>query len=52
MKDSKWAQQVKTRKNGCVLIDFLPIGSQTAGPNGLKFGMVAGMDRGTVSGFV
>ena len=52
MKDSKWAEQAKTHKNGCVLIYFLPIGSQTAGPNGLKFGMVAGMDCGSVSGFV
>ena len=32
----------------CVCLCLLPIGPQTAGPNGLKFGMGVGMDHGTV----
>ena len=31
---------------------LLPIGALTAGPNGLKFGMGARMDRGMVCGLV
>ena len=33
-------------QNGCVYL--LPIGTQTAGPNGLNFGMGMWMDCGTV----
>ena len=45
----RWPWQ-KKRTEMAVCICLLPIGAQTAGPNGLKFGMGAGMDHGTVCG--
>ena len=40
----------RKHKNGCVYL--LPIGAQTIGPNGMKFGMGVGMDSRMVYGWV
>ena len=49
-------QHILIYKNGCLSVDrffcLLPIGAQTAEPNGLKYGIGVGMDRGTACGLV
>ena len=42
----------KMHKNGWLCVRLFPIGTQTAGPNGLKFGMGAGINHGTICGWV